>query len=383
MRVLLTSRPLLGHLLPMLPLADALAASGHTVAVASAAPAIDAAKARGRECFSVGLDDDVARARLEQRFPDYRQTPPDRIRRFFFAESFVRNEVAERAADLAALLAQWRPDIIVHEIAELAAPLVAAAARVPCVDHGYGLAVNLDALDAAAEAAAPLWRARGVEPRRYAGVYSLLYLDVCPPSLQTQSEVAAPATQPLRTIDPPQSATRRARPTVYVSFGTVWNRDLRLFETVLDGLRGEPLDVVMTVGPTNDPAALGPQPPNIRVHRFVPQSDILPYCSGVVTHGGSGSVLGALAHGLPLVVVPQGADQYKNASRIADAGAGIDLSRQDVTATAVRASVRRILADPAYAAAASQIRAEIAAMPGPEAAVAVLERLALTSGPLH
>ena len=73
----------------------------------------------------------------------------------------------------------------------------------------------------------------------------------------------------------------------------------------------------------------------MRVRRFVPQAELLPHCTAVVTHGGSGSMLGALAHGLPLLVVPQGADQFSNADRVVAAGAGLALQPDELSPSAV------------------------------------------------
>ena len=148
-----------------------------------------------------------------------------------------------------------------------------------------------------------------------------------------------------------------------------------MFLTILDGLAGEEVDVVVTVGAQNDPSVLGTQPANVRVRRFVPQAELLPHCSAVVTHGGSGSMLGALAHGLPLLVVPQGADQFTNADLIAAAGAGIELRADELSASAVRDGVRSLLGSTPYRDAARAIAAEIAALPPPSDAVRALERL--------
>ncbi len=115
-------------------------------------------------------------------------------------------------------------------------------------------------------------------------------------------------------------------------------------------------------------------PAHVRVERFVPQAQVLPSCAAVLTHGGSGTTLGALAHGVPLLLVPQGADQFDNAARCERVGAAIVLPPDELTADAVRAGLRRLLAEPSFGRAAGRVAAEIAAMPtAAEAAVAVEE----------
>ena len=99
----------------------------------------------------------------------------------------------------------------------------------------------------------------------------------------------------------------------------------------------------------------------------------MPRCAAVVAHAGSGSVIGSLAHGLPLVLVPQGADQFDNAARCAAAGAAVVVRPEELTAEAVRLALRRILDEPSFAEAARAVQAEIAAMPTAEDVCSRLE----------
>jgi UDP:flavonoid glycosyltransferase YjiC (YdhE family) len=93
---------------------------------------------------------------------------------------------------------------------------------------------------------------------------------------------------------------------VYATLGTVHN-DLGVFRLILDSLAGLDCNVTMTVGRDNDPLGLEPIPSNAFVDRYVAQSFVLPHATVVVSHGGSGSMLGAFAHGLPTLVLPRGA----------------------------------------------------------------------------
>ena len=142
----------------------------------------------------------------------------------------------------------------------------------------------------------------------------------------------------------------RDLPIVYVTLGTVYNQNLDVFRALLDGLRDEALNIVVTVGKQNDPAVLGPQPSNVHVHRYIPQELLLPHCAAVVTHGGAGSTLGALAFGLPLLLVPQGADHFYNADRVVAAGAGVQLMPDRLTADSARDAVRMLLHDDTFQA---------------------------------
>jgi UDP:flavonoid glycosyltransferase YjiC (YdhE family) len=115
---------------------------------------------------------------------------------------------------------------------------------------------------------------------------------------------------------------------------------------------------------------LGTIPANVQVEAWVPQRDVLPHAAALVCHGGSGTMLGALAAAIPMVIIPLGADQPDNARRVAAAGAGLDLPAPD--APALRAAIERVLADTELRRGALRIAEEMASMASMESAVAVL-----------
>src|SRR5205823_2251281 len=79
---------------------------------------------------------------------------------------------------------QWRPDLIVHDPADFAAPLVAESLGVRSIQHSWGPAIPLVISRVAATAMEPAWRSAGLQPDVYGGMYRGLYIDVCPPALQ-------------------------------------------------------------------------------------------------------------------------------------------------------------------------------------------------------
>jgi MGT family glycosyltransferase len=157
--------------------------------------------------------------------------------------------------------------------------------------------------------------------------------------------------------------------------GTVFNQSAEVFGAVLDGLRDEALNVIVTVGENGDPALLGPQPDHIHVERYVPQSQLFPHCDLVVSHAGSGTVLGALNAGVPTLAIPQGADQFMNAERIAQVGVGLRLLPSELTPTAVRDSARQLIDDRRFADVARAEQMAIREMPTPGSIVPMLEAL--------
>jgi MGT family glycosyltransferase len=163
-------------------------------------------------------------------------------------------------------------------------------------------------------------------------------------------------------------------PIVYVTFGTVFNRDVAVIATVVEALRALPVRVVVTLGPGRDVGVLGEQPPNVHVAGYLPQTALLPHCAAVASHAGSGTFLAALARGLPQLLLPQAADQFLNAAAGSRAGIGIAIAPGDLTVEAVRGASERLLAEPAFGDAARQMSREIEEMPSPEAVVEQIEQ---------
>ena len=376
MRMLFVCRPGYGHILPLLPIASAARSAGHELLFATGPDVTEVAAAQGFEAVSVGLD---SGAEIRDALAAEKPARGD-IRKFVFTRFFAGRELEPRLRDLEAKCLPRRPDVILHDIADLAAPVAAAVAKVPLVSVGFGPLLDPTVADAAGMAGEASWRSRGLKLPKWAGMYRDLYVDPCPPMLQVPAIAELPAVQQLgpgqlEWTTPPDWIGEVKAPLVYVTFGTVFNRDHTVFRRVLEALARLPVEVVVTVGKNNDPAAFGPQPKTTRIFQFVPQNTLLPHCRAVVAHGGAGTFLGALAHGIPLLFMPQSADQFYNASRAVAAGAALSLTPEHASVEAIAGAVARILGDPAIAAAAQGAAKQLAAMPGPAEVVTRIERM--------
>jgi UDP:flavonoid glycosyltransferase YjiC (YdhE family) len=162
-----------------------------------------------------------------------------------------------------------------------------------------------------------------------------------------------------------------ARPRVLVSRSTVASpgRD-RLMTDVAAAAAGTDLDVVL-VRPDRE-VTRRPLPPQVRTTDWLPFPRVLPAAAGIVHHGGAGTLLTALATGVPQLVVRGAGDRRANADLVAARGAGIATEPGQVTA----AHLERLVGDPALAADAREVAAEIAAMPAPADVVPGLLSLA-------
>src|SRR3954471_12918418 len=157
-RVLFSCRPLTGHLYPLVPLARAAAAAGHEVAFATAEPALSDARRHGFAAFSAGPGRE-AREAFVGKLADLDALSPEEHRAVFFTQLFVGVELAPRLRDLSAIV-EWRtPGVIVHEVAEPAAPIAATAAGLRYATSAFGPLLSPAIAARVGRAAAPHWRA--------------------------------------------------------------------------------------------------------------------------------------------------------------------------------------------------------------------------------
>lgn len=381
MRVLFTCNPGLGHVHPMMPLAQALAARGHDVRWAVAPEACGRIEAAGFGTFPAGIAGAERRAEFDRCLTEALSLPPDKRPDYVFPAFFGAVCTPPMLDDLLPVVDTWRPALIVNDASELAAPLAARLRGLPHATHAFGALLPEHRVAAAGEVVAPLWEAHGLEPRPYAGSYDHLYLDIYPPSIRFGSYGHVAQVQPLRPVpydmvggDPGEPVVAGDRPLVYLTFGTVFNEP-RLFAAAMAGVAPLDVDVLVTVGPVADPGALGAVPPNVRVERYVPQTAVLPHCAVVASHAGSGTFLASLGLGIPQLCLPQAADQFINAHQGAASGAALTLAPGEATPEAIAGAVGRLLDEPAFAGAARRLAGEIEGMPGPDEVAVVLESL--------
>lgn len=359
----------------MLPLAHALQARGHDVLWAAHEEVCQRLRAQGFDARSAGLAEGATDLNLTERFPEILTMPESERLGFAVSKIFGTPSAAPMLEELLPVAREWNPDLLVCEQLELAGPMAAALLKVPNVTHGLGHPLPERLLACAGEEMTALWRKHGLAEPDHAGTYEHLYLDIYPDRLKSFPSPHITSSLPVR----PHTTSSRTegpvdRPLVYVTFGTVFNQDLRTISTVVEGVRELDVDVLVTLGPGTDPARLGPQPGNVDVRDYVPQEETLARAVAVVSHAGSGTFLAALAHGLPQLALPQAADQFLNAHAAANAGVAREVAPGEITAERVRAELERVLGDQSIADRARQMAREIAAMPGPDEVVQELER---------
>jgi UDP:flavonoid glycosyltransferase YjiC (YdhE family) len=368
----------------MVPLAQAAVARGHDLLWAVPADGVAEVERRGIHAEATSPALPIGPALAIEHYPELAQLPPAEAPEVMFGKLWGAIAAPEMLAGLIPVARDWRPDLVVADAAEFAGHIIAAELGVPSVTKGFGPLLPEERVASAAREVAPLWRSRGLEPRPYGGAYDVLYLDNYPPLLQAQEAVHVRRRQHIRpTNDAVDEASLSTpllpvepadAPLVYVTMGTIFN-DPERFTGIVEAITDLPVRALVTVGPKGDPDAFGVPPRGVRFERYVPQGAVLQHCDLVVSHGGSGTALGALEFGLPQLCLPQGADQFLNAAAIVSVGAGLALRPDEVCGETVGDAALRLLTEPSFREAAEQVKASIASMPTAEEAVVTLETL--------
>ena len=366
MRVLFTTSPGLGHVFPTVRTAQAFQAAGHEVlyalggyvemtatagmAVVDTAPGVDFAEIFRR---FVGKDLQLIVNSGDARTP---------------AQLFARvSEVTvERTV---AVAAEWKPDVVVHSPLQGAGQLVASYCGVPAVEHGIGLGPISMFGQALREEMRESYDRYGIsrEPPITAR------LEVAPASMiraTPEADVAAGPVWPVRYVPyngggvlPDWLVEVPRRPRIALTLGTVLPMmgGLGGLSALLAAAGKIDAEFVLALGKM-DAAKLPSPPDNVRVCvEWIPLGWLLRTCVAAVHHGGAGTTLTTLDAGIPQLVLPHGADQYINAEAVRARGVG----HVSDPASVDTGTIERLLTDTAARAAATEVRAEMAATPAP------------------
>lgn len=384
MRVLFSTTAGAGHFGPLVPFAQACQAAGHEVMVA--APA----------CFASS----VAAASLDH--APFADVPPEVLGPIYgrlawvareeandivIGEIFGRLDAQAALAGVTETVERWRPDVIVREPCEFASWVVAEKAGVPQVTVAIGVAA-MDELSRPAllEPLAELRVLAGLDDDPgLAGLGAMPCLSTLPPTFDSTDARGPDA---IRRFRHPIEADLQGRlpgawgdpdwPLVYVTFGSITGTlppFAPIYGAVAEALGDLPVRVLLTVG-DGAGAAVDRAPANVRIERWWPQADVLPLAAAVVGHGGFGTTMGALAAGVPQVVMPLfSSDQFLNAQRVAEVGVGLCIEGGVDGVGALPGALSQILGQPAFVKAAGLMAEEIAGLPDVSHAVPILEEL--------
>ncbi len=373
MRILCTFVGGLGHLAPLLPVARAARDAGHEVAIAGSGGLVRRIEDEGFAAYATSDASHHGTAVSRDAAPlavmDARASEVE------FAQNFASRGARRMAGAVPPVIEDFGPDLVLRDETDLGTTVAAELAGVPVATHlvlASGLLVRPE-LVAPELDAVRLEHGLDADPG-LSRLRSGLVLSDAPPGFRSPHAPLRLEPTHYRSGDGARSRRTSSRPCVYATLGTIFNKTSGdLFERLLDGLAGLDADVVVTIGRGLDPADLGAQPPHVRVVPFVPQSEVLPEVDLVVSHGGSGSLVAALTHGLPSVLLPLGADQPHNALRAGELGLATSLDAASATPETIAEHVETALRDDAMRARCAAVADDVRALPDVTWAVAALE----------
>ncbi|MGV9350609.1 glycosyltransferase [Streptomyces spiralis] len=379
MRVLFFANPLPGHLVPLLPLARALRAQGHSIAFSSAPDMLPSLEPEGFTLLPASPTSNDVIAEVARR------TGVEILfssRHELLAEYFAGCRVDLSVNEAVARAREWAPDLVVSEHLDFVGPLVADVLNVPSAVTATGIAPAPEDEDLLAKTVHTRRLDHGVATSSSLPSGRWL-LDLCPPSLQRAGRLPLMEHMALRP-EPHRGApgqprvprkTGSGRPRVLVSFGSGHGAS-QGFLALLRSLTVLGVDLVATTAgePAHEP---GPGPGRVELVSDAPLAELLEDVAAVVHDGGPGITFGAAARGLPAVVIPASPEQQRLAERLAAVGAGLVVPTGKRESEVVTAALGELLSDLEFTVAARRIRDEIAAMPSaPEVAEWLAARVA-------
>ena len=315
MKVVVASLPAFGHVYPLVPLSLALEGAGAAVVFAT-----------GREFESrlplptvAGVEDSWsfsdATSELTRRIESAGLASDENLGKTLFVELCAPHVVDV----MIAVLQRERPDLVLFEQTNVGAAMAA---------HTTGIRAYCQAIVGWGRQWSDIYDT--VAAMVHAPSAGLLARALIDPHPSFLADVDATAPFPTMAMRPtawsPDAPVpgwllepRRA-PRVYLTMGTVFGNADVLRAAALE-VADTGCEVLVATGPGTAPSALGDMPAHVHVAQEVPQAELLPHVDAVVHHGGTGTVIGALANALPQVVMPQGADQFWNADHLAAEGA--------------------------------------------------------------
>jgi UDP:flavonoid glycosyltransferase YjiC (YdhE family) len=377
MRALFITQPGDGHLNPLVPLARALRSAGHQILFAVAHSYLDDVTRLGLPAVAAG--------------PDYRwdaalQRWPECVNHMgadspaFWVETVNRDITVPLVHDLRRIVAQFRPNLLVAEAASFAAATILREVEsLPLALTAWGTEPGVkSSLDLFGIGQDACRSAFGLAPWDGKAIPTDLWISFTPQTWGKLDHGPLPETWRAHLpLDAPSDPVERStdQPLVYATLGSIYGTAHKLIRAFIHAIELGGWQGVVTVGRNND-AAKFQHPATIDVVQYVPQADVLPRASVVLCHGGFGTVMGAIDSGVPMVIVPLGADQLQNAERAQRIGIATVVEPARAAPQVLRDAIAETLASDSKRNAVQALRAEAMAMPTMGDAVNRLDEMA-------
>ncbi|MDS0525671.1 hypothetical protein NNC19_08275 [Clostridium sp. SHJSY1] len=165
------------------------------------------------------------------------------------------------------------------------------------------------------------------------------------------------------------------RKIIYATLGTVFNSWIDFFKNVIEAFSESEYLVVMSTGNKERLKEIGDIPKNFIVRDFVPQAEVLKHADLFIAHGGMGSVSDGMYLGVPMILVPLGADQFFNSYRLQELGAGKVLKKDQVTVENLRREAELVMGSEEFKKGVKKIQESFINAGGPELVVKEVEKI--------
>ena len=422
-RFLICTHPITGHVNPPLEIARALAERGHEVRFYTGKKFRARIEATGAQFAPMARSYDYDDSDYDAAFPGRSRLQGINQIKFDFKHVFVEPG-PDQASDLRELLREWPADAVLSDPGFVGTKILYQKGELPVwavfnisvlglpskdvPPFGLGMLPSYSPLgkvknrlltfmagkvvfrDVNAFLAATLAKV-GLPPEPFAPVSSpMLYLQPSVPAIEYPRTDLIPSAHFIGPVLPQfkgefappvwwDNVVNASKPVVLVTQGTVATD---ASELILPTLRSLANGDVLVVAATGGKDLTEAPPANARVARFIPFNHLMPHASAMVTNGGYGGVMFALANGVPVICAGTTEDKPEVGNRMAYSGVGINLKTNRPTEAQVGDAVRKVLSDTRYRANARRIQGALARHDGPAEAAALLERLAATGRPV-
>jgi UDP:flavonoid glycosyltransferase YjiC (YdhE family) len=358
MRVLVSAVPAIGHIVPLLDLAQSLQSAGHEVRFATNRELHRLIIAAGLQPVEAGMSAAEMRDERKRHWPETERQPASKWATRMWAQIMAPSSLQ----DLLAITTDWRPHVVVHDEGDYAGPVAAAKSDVPWITHAWGSPLRpTSELVELEETASSLWASNGLAVPTSAGLYQHALVNPCPRFLQNDSP-GARVEWPIRpsTLD---EEGELLRADAYIGFGTVplFANALAELTAAVCSCTERGMRVVVTAPSQdlrNELAAMDTH--LVEAREFVKLSSLLPSCKIAITHAGAGTVLASLSAGVPLVLVPRGTPSQL---RMAEACERADVGRSSAGEADIEAAVSDVLSNAEIASRVEAGANQIAMMP--------------------
>lgn len=376
-----------GHLQPLIPIANVVKEAGHTVLFTCTVAMQDVVEQAGFSTLIVGNSDSMIAPpeRMDLRPIDINREEQE------LRDIFVIHGATKRVPYILDVCQRWQPDLIVCDEVDFGAMIAGECLGIPYASVVVIASGSFIRPDVVGDALNTLRQQYHLPLDPELSMLSrYLVLVPAPPSFRDPAFPLVATShflQPFSTSTEPHNSPINIHypdlPIIYFTLGTVFNTESGdLFSRVLNGLQDVKANVIVTVGQHIDPMELGIQPDHIHIAQYIPQLLLLPHCDLVISHGGSGTTIASLAHGLPMVLIPMGADQLHNGMRCEALGFGKVLDAIQATSEEIRDAVIAVLNQPTYRQNAQKLKTETDQLPDLSHAVILLEGLGRDKQPI-